>query len=113
MTKLSEKSCKPCHSDTNPLKGDEVTGLKDKIDTDWKVIDDHHLVRDFTFNDFKQALDFTNRVGAIAEEEQHHPDIFLTYGKVEIKIWTHNIGGLSENDFILASKIDELETVSS
>lgn len=109
MSKLSEKSCVPCHSSTKPLKGKEITGLSIELNNGWDVINEHHLVRMFAFHDFREALDFTNSVGEIAEQEQHHPDIYLTYGKVEIKIWTHNIDGLSENDFILASKIDEIQ----
>lgn len=108
MSKLSEKSCVPCHSSTEPLKGKEINDLATELNSEWDVINEHHLVRTFGFHDFRQALDFTNSVGEIAEEEQHHPDIYLSYGKVEIKIWTHNIDGLSENDFILASKIDKL-----
>lgn len=109
MMKLSEKSCKPCHTDTKPFKGDQITAYKGMLDPEWVAEDEHHLFRSFKFDNFIHALDFTNRVGDIAEKEQHHPDIYLTYGKVEIKLWTHNIGGLSENDFILAAKIDELE----
>jgi 4a-hydroxytetrahydrobiopterin dehydratase len=72
------------------------------------VIDEHHLNRTFTFPDFKQALDFVNRVGALAEEQGHHPDIMLAWGKVEITMWTHKINGLTESDFIMAAKIDAL-----
>ena len=75
----------------------------------WKVVTEHHLERDFSFADFRKALDFVNRVGDVAETENHHPDIFLTWGKVGLKIWTHAIDGLSENDFILAAKVDQLK----
>ena len=68
----------------------------------------HHLEREFTFPDFNNALAFTNRVGALAESEGHHPDIYLAWGKVGIKIWTHKIDGLTESDFVLAAKIDRL-----
>lgn len=74
----------------------------------WKVVDEHHLEKEYRFTDFKSALAFTNRVGGLAEEEGHHPDILLSWGKVVIQLWTHKINGLSESDFILASKIDAL-----
>src|SRR5205814_522583 len=74
----------------------------------WQVVSEHHLVKQFAFPDFKTALDFVNKVGAIAEEEGHHPDLFLSWGKVEVKTWTHKIDGLTESDFILAAKIDKI-----
>jgi 4a-hydroxytetrahydrobiopterin dehydratase len=72
------------------------------------VVDEHHLERTFTFEDFKEALAFTNQVGDVAEEEQHHPDIALSYGKVVVTVWTHKVDGLTENDFIFAAKVDDL-----
>ena len=104
---LASKGCEPCSKGTAPLKGGELEKLKQQLDGNWKVVDEHHLEREFSFDNFRQALDFTNRVGEIAEQENHHPDIFLTYGKVGVKLWTHSIGGLSENDFILAAKVDQ------
>jgi 4a-hydroxytetrahydrobiopterin dehydratase len=73
---------------------------------EWRVVNNHHINRTFAFPDFKTALAFVNRVGAIAEEEGHHPDIFFTWGKAEITTYTHKIDGLTESDFILAAKID-------
>ncbi len=105
---LETRKCKPCSGDTPPLRGEKLTAFKDEIDPDWKVTDGHHLEREFKFDDFKQALDFVNKIGEVAEEEQHHPDLFLSWGKVGIKLWTHAIDGLSENDFILAAKVDQL-----
>jgi 4a-hydroxytetrahydrobiopterin dehydratase len=72
------------------------------------VYDEHQLHREFNFPDFKQALEFVNRVGALAEEQGHHPDILLAWGKAEITLWTHKIDGLTESDFIMAAKIDRL-----
>ena len=72
------------------------------------MIDNHHLIKRFTFEDFQQALNFVNRVGAIAEAEDHHPDICFGWGRVEVTTWTHKVNGLTENDFILAAKIDEI-----
>ena len=77
--------------------------------SDWAVTDEHFLHREFTFPDFKQALDFVNRVGAVAEEQGHHPDIMLAWGKAQITLWTHKIDGLTESDFIMAAKIDRLQ----
>ena len=74
----------------------------------WKVVDEHHLEKEYRFTDFKSALAFTNRVGGLAEEEGHHPDILLSWGKVVIQLWTHKINSLSESDFVLAAKIDAL-----
>lgn len=75
----------------------------------WKVVGAHHLEKQYEFKDFAQALAFVNKVGALAEEENHHPDITLGWGKVGITTWTHSAGGLSENDFVLAAKIDALK----
>lgn len=104
---LLEKECVPCNEKTEPLKGPALAKLREQLGGDWKVVNEHHLEKEYTFPNFKEALDFTNRVGAIAEKENHHPDICLGWGKVKLTIWTHNVGGLSENDFILAAKADE------
>jgi len=105
-TELTNKNCQPCNKKTSPLIGQAIAELQQQLGDDWRVIDEHHLEKEYTFKDFKEALDFTNRVGAIAEQENHHPDVFLGWGKVKLTLWTHNIGGLSENDFILAAKAD-------
>lgn len=108
-TKLAEKTCSACKGDEAALKGDALDTLREQLGEGWKVVDEHHLEKPYKFDDFRQALDFTNRVGAIAEEQQHHPDIVLTYGKVKLQIWTHKIDGLTESDFIFAAKVDEIE----
>ena len=105
---LARKTCKPCSEETPPLEGGRLREFAAQLSDDWRVVSEHHLERDFAFDDFQQALEFTNRIGEIAEKENHHPDIFLTWGKVGLKIWTHNIDGLSESDFILAAKLDEV-----
>ena len=89
------------------LKGSALHDLSHQL-PNWKVMNEHHIVRTFTFPDFKQALAFVNRVGALAEEQGHHPDILLAWGKAEITLWTHAVNGLTESDFILAAKIDAL-----
>jgi 4a-hydroxytetrahydrobiopterin dehydratase len=105
---LSKKTCIPCAKGTPSLKGEQLQSLYQQLKPDWKVIEEHHLEKDYAFRNFLEALAFTNRVGALAEQEGHHPDIHLSWGKVKILLWTHKINGLSESDFILAAKIDEL-----
>ena len=107
---LAEKTCVPCRGGVPPLKGKELEQVHKQLPewAHWKVVNEHHIVRTFTFPDFRKALDFVNKVGAVAEEQGHHPDILLTWGKAEITIWTHKIDGLTESDFIMAAKIDRL-----
>lgn len=107
MSELASKKCVPCKGGVPPLKGSELKELQKQL-RGWDVIEEHHLYKTFKFPDFKTALTFTNKVGEIAEEEGHHPQICLTWGKVEIKIYTHKIQGLTESDFILAAKIDTI-----
>jgi 4a-hydroxytetrahydrobiopterin dehydratase len=107
MSSLAAKTCVPCRGGTPALKGKELEVLHQQV-PQWKVINEHHLTRAYTFPDFKRALDFVNRVGALAEEQGHHPDILLAWGKAEVTSWTHKIDGLTESDFIMAAKIDGL-----
>lgn len=106
---LATRHCEPCSGDTPPLEGDDLEPYVDELSDRWTVEDEHHLVGEFEFDDFVGALEFTNRVGELAEEEGHHPEICLTWGRATVRIWTHAIDGLSDNDFILAAKIDEGE----
>lgn len=108
MENLSNKKCIPCQGGIPPLTEDEIKKYLPQIKDDWQVIDSKKLHKQFTFNNFKEAIDFTNKVAEISEEEGHHPNILINYNNVEIDIWTHKIDGLHENDFILASKIDNL-----
>jgi len=104
---LASKTCVPCRGGVPPLQGAELAALAKQVDG-WAVVEEHHVTRTFKFPDFRQALNFVNKVGELAEEQGHHPDIYLAWGKAEIKIWTHKIDGLTESDFILAAKIDQL-----
>src|ERR1700679_3565612 len=105
---LSDKHCVPCEGGVFPLAGEELDPFL-KQTPSWKLSEDTFSIsKDFKFKDFAQALAFVNKVGAIAEAEGHHPDIALSWGKVDVTLSTHAIGGLSENDFILAAKIDEI-----
>lgn len=106
-TQLAREHCQPCSKQTAPLTGEALKDLHHQLDENWQIINEHHLEKNYTFDNFREALAFTNRVGEVAERENHHPDIYLTYGKVGLRLWTHNIDGLSENDFILAAKVDQ------
>lgn len=108
MEKLSEKKCEPCEGGVDPLTRDQFSVYLEQL-PGWQVLNDKKIERDFQFKDFPQALDFVNKVGAVAEEEGHHPDIFIhDWNKVKISLWTHAIGGLSINDFVVASKVDRV-----
>ena len=106
MGGLESKKCIPCEGGIPALSEIQFTPLLTEVNG-WKVIDNHHLYKVYEFKDFQDALDYVNKIGLISEEEGHHPDISLSWGKVGIKIYTHKIDGLHENDFILAAKFDE------
>ena len=106
-TDLASKDCVPCRDDVPALKGTQLEALKAELPA-WEVVNEHHLRRSFAYPDFRKALEFVNRVGEIAEEQGHHPDIYLAWGWAEITLWTHAVDGLTESDFILAAKIDKL-----
>lgn len=107
---MAGRHCEPCSAETPPIEGEQARRLLGEIDAHWELIDEHHLAARFTFDDFAGALAFANRVGQIAEAEGHHSEICVNWGKAKVRIWTHAIDGLSENDFILAAKIDHLHT---
>ena len=104
---LADQHCVPCRGGVPPLKGEALLKMHTQI-TGWTVVDEHHLIKDYRFPDFRTALDFVNKIGEIAEAEGHHPDLYLAWGKVQVKTWTHKIDGLTESDFILAAKIDAI-----
>lgn len=106
MTELAKKECMPCKGGVPSLAGHERRKLLDQLSDGWRVVEEHHLEKDYEFDDFRSALDFTNRVGEMAEEVGHHPDIFLSWGKVKLSVWTHKIDGLTESDFVFAAKAD-------
>ena len=107
MNQLALKDCVPCKGGVPPLEGEELTRLQKELGGDWDVVEGHHLAKHYRFPDFREALAFTNRVGELAEEQGHHPDIYLAWGKVKIEIWTHKINGLNESDFVFAAKADK------
>jgi len=107
--KLSKRKCVPCEGNIHPLTQAEAENLNQELN-EWPLIDGAaHLAKSLRFPDFKQTMEFVNKVAALAEEQGHHPDMTVSYGGVTIEMMTHAIGGLSENDFILAAKIDEIE----
>lgn len=107
MSGLSSKECVPCRGGVPPLHGEEIAKLLPEL-SGWEVVNEHHLKKKYKFSDFRESLAFVNRVGELAEEQGHHPDISFGWGQAEISIWTHKINGLTESDFILAAKIDNL-----
>ncbi|MBI2891973.1 MAG: 4a-hydroxytetrahydrobiopterin dehydratase [Deltaproteobacteria bacterium] len=108
---LAAKACVPCRGGTPPMGQEEIARIRPGV-PGWNVVADHHLARAFVFRDFATALAFVDRVGALAEEQGHHPDIHLSWGKVAIETWTHKIDGLTESDFVLAAKIDRLAAMA-
>ena len=111
MTELADKTCVPCRGDVPPLQGAKLEELSRQV-PGWEVVDEHHLSREFRFKNFREALEFVNRVGELAEEQAHHPDIDFGWGRARVTIFTHKIDGLSESDFILAAKVDRLIAAS-
>lgn len=107
MSELASRQCVPCRGGVPPLTGEEIAKLSPQLQG-WDVINEHHLSKSYKFSNFVEAQSFVDRVGELAEEQGHHPDICFGWGRAEISIWTHKINGLTESDFILAAKIDKL-----
>jgi len=108
MEKLSQRECVPCRGGVPPLARAEQASLHGQLGQEWELVNGHHLQREFEFKDFRSAMEFTVRVGEMADEQGHHPDIHLSWGKVKLLVWTHKIDGLTESDFILAARAESL-----
>ncbi|MEN8184283.1 MAG: 4a-hydroxytetrahydrobiopterin dehydratase [Myxococcota bacterium] len=108
MSELADRRCVPCKGGVPPLSGAALDPLRAQLAEGWSVVEEHHLERDYRFADFRSALAFTARVGEMAEEQQHHPDLWLSWGRLRVTIWTHKINGLTESDFVFAAKADRL-----
>ncbi|MGK2859196.1 MAG: 4a-hydroxytetrahydrobiopterin dehydratase [Thermoanaerobaculia bacterium] len=108
MSDLANGHCVPCRGDVPALRSEAIAPLLERLGGGWTVVGDHHLVKEFLFDDFAGALALVNRIGAVAEAEGHHPDIELGWGRVGVTIWTHKIDGLTDSDFVLAAKIDRV-----
>lgn len=106
---LTKRGCKPCEGDVALLPAAEINRLRERLGHGWEVINQHHLEKEFKFENFRKALDFVIKVGELAETQSHHPDIYLAWGKAKITIWTHKIDGLTESDFALAALVEQLE----
>jgi 4a-hydroxytetrahydrobiopterin dehydratase len=105
---LAAMVCVPCKGGVPPFTREQIEPYLSDLGNDWRAVDDHHLEKVFGFKNFREALDFTNRVGELAEELGHHPDIYLAWGKVKLTVWTHKIDGLHESDFVFAAKADRV-----
>jgi len=105
---LAARRCVPCRGDTPPLRGAPAQALLAQLGAGWRIVDEHHLEKEFRFRDFREALAFVNRLAEVAEQEFHHPDLHLAWGRVRVEIWTHKIKGLTESDFVMAAKADAL-----
>ena len=107
-SELARKECVPCKGGVPPLKGADLEDLQRRLGQGWQVIDEHHLEKEYKLGDWKGAVEFVNRISDLAEQQDHHPDIHLSYGKVKVQIWTHKIDGLTESEFVFAAKVEEL-----
>ncbi len=107
-TRLDQGQCIPCRGDVPPLGGEELLSLSEELGSGWRVNDGHDLEKEYPFPDFVTALEFLNRVGQLAEEQNHHPDLTLSWGRVGVQIWTHKIDGLTKSDFVFAAKTEAL-----
>ena len=110
---LADRECLPCRGGVPALRGEELATLAAQLGDEWQVVDEHHLEKTYRFQDFREALDFTNQVGELAESVGHHPDIHLAWGQVKVTVWTHKIDGLAEADLVFAAKTDALRESAS
>ena len=106
MSELASLHCVPCRGGVPPLTSEQIGPLQAQLEPDWEVLENHHLRREYRFKDFSEGLQFVNRVGEMAEEQGHHPDLYLAWGRVCVEVWTHKIDGLTESDFVFAAKAD-------
>ena len=113
MSELANRQCVPCKGGVPALKGSDLLNLLKKLDHHWQVIDEHHLEKEYRFQNFRDALAFTVKVGELAEVQNHHPDLYLAWGKVKLTVWTHKIDGLTESDFIFAAKAENAWSLPS
>jgi 4a-hydroxytetrahydrobiopterin dehydratase len=108
MSHLADRTCVPCKGAVPPLERTQADDLLAQVGDEWQVLENGHLFleKTYRFKDFAQALEFVNRIGELAEAQGHHPDVYLSWGKVRLQIWTHKIKGLTESDFVFAAKCD-------
>lgn len=106
-SELAQKACVPCEGGVPPLKGSALQLLEEELGSGWNVVDEHHLEKEYRVEGYSPAIVFANTIARIAEKQDHHPDVLFTWGKVKVTVWTHAVDGLTENDFILAAKVEE------
>lgn len=104
---LAQHECVPCKGEDSPLSGETLQELYSDLGSDWVMVSEHHLEKEYSFDGYSPAVDFANAVAGVAEEQDHHPDILLAWGKVKVSIWTHKVGGLTPNDFYFAAKVEQ------
>lgn len=110
QSSLADQTCMPCKGGVPPLSAAEIAPLLPHLDG-WEVLNDRRLVRTYAVKNFAQAMTLANRIGAIAEEQAHHPDLHVAWGRVGVEVWTHKIDGLTESDFVFAAKCDRAYSV--
>jgi len=106
-SELAQKECIPCKGGVDPLKGDELKKLQSVLGNDWDVVNEHHLEKQYKLKDWAQAMKLANAISEIAEDQNHHPDLEVSYGSLKVTIFTHKIDGLTESDFVFAAKVEE------
>jgi len=110
MSDLQNEECLTCKGDTPALKGSDLIALLERLGNGWTVVQEQHLEKQYRFQNFREALAFTNQIGELAEAQNHHPDLHLAWGKVGVTLWTHSVNGLTKSDFVMAAKIEALDT---
>jgi 4a-hydroxytetrahydrobiopterin dehydratase len=116
MIELAQRTCVPCRGGVSPLSDEEIAPLLRQLDPEWRVVEQSDakrgpikvLTREFRFKNFAEAMRGAVRIGEMAEEQQHHPDLRIAWGRLDVEVWTHKIGGLTESDFVFAAKSDAL-----
>jgi 4a-hydroxytetrahydrobiopterin dehydratase len=108
MSELATLECIPCRGGVPPLKGEQIATLLSQLQG-WEVVQEHHLLKTFKTSNFTDAQNLVMKIGELADSQGHHPDICFGWGYCDVKIWTHKIDGLTESDFILAAKIDQIQ----
>lgn len=109
ISSLTSKNCIPCQGGALPLGSEEANRLMGELNNNWEINEAGHLYKQFKFEDFMGAMDFANKVAILSEQQAHHPDLSIAWGGCKIEIWTHKIKGLTESDFILAAKIENIK----
>lgn len=106
-SELASRECVPCRGGVSRLTGEQTAELLEMLGNGWRIVNEHHLEKGYLFKNFAEALTFTNKVGAVAEQQDHHPDILTAWGKTKVTVWTHKIDGLTESDFVFAAKVED------